>query len=409
MLKKFTSNNLHRIARGYFEGFNNNKIRLVAVTGGPCAGKTTALMNITENFSSTCKVFTIPELATIAINGGINLVPDRPLDERKHLTKEFVKLLMAVEDYYIEAAKVEEKDVLIVADRGVMDPKAYIEPEAFDEVLEELGQTEDQVTNDRYDLVCHMVTAADGFEECYQLKNNRARSETPEKARNLDKKIQEVWMKHDNFRILSATKQFDTKIDDIYSVIANLLKTDSSYEMSKKYVLPNDVKIDEIQPKDTNKASFYEKIDYLIDHNDESKRVCLKKRTSESGQKTYSHIITNIIEDGKKQTEKNNLGKDVYDLFMKQKNNRYKTLYRKITSFIDKSENYVISEYYEDQFYNKKSLTLLLAESLMGKNGKSLTIPSYLEDRIVHNVAGTEKLSSWNLAQNDKKDTVSQS
>jgi len=91
-----------------------------------------------------------------------------------------------------------------------------------------------------------MVTAADGFEECYQLKNNRARSETPEKARNLDKKIQEVWMKHDNFRILSATKQFDTKIDDIYSVIANLLKTDSSYEMSKKYVLPNDVKIDEI-------------------------------------------------------------------------------------------------------------------------------------------------------------------
>ena len=174
--------------------------------------------------------------------------------------------------------------------------------------------------------------------------------------------------------------------------------------MSKKYVLPNDIKIQEIQPRDTNKASFYETIDYLICHDDECKRVFLKKRISESGEKIYSHVtITNIHENGKKQTEKNQITKDVYDLFMKQKNNNYKTLYRKITSFIEKAENYVISEYYEDKFYNKKTLTQLLAESLK-ENGKSLNIPSYLKNHIVQNVTNTERLSSWNLAQNDKKD-----
>ena len=134
------------------------------------------------------------------------------------------------------------------------------------------------------------------------------------------------------------------------------------------------------------KASFHEKIDYLICHNDVSTRICLKKRTNESGENIYSHVtISNIDEDGNKQTEKNQINKDVYDLFMKQKNNNYKTLYRKITSFIDKSENYVISEYYEDQFYNKKTLTLLLAESLMGKNDKSLTKTWLQAPSVSHN------------------------
>ena len=41
---------------------------------------------------------------------------------------------------------------------------------------------------DNYDMVVHMVTAADGKEEFYTLENNEARSETVEQAKELDKK-----------------------------------------------------------------------------------------------------------------------------------------------------------------------------------------------------------------------------
>ena len=399
MLKKATSRFFNRITRNYYDGYNNNKIYLVAVTGGPCAGKTTALMNITENFSMNYKVFSVPEMATIAINGGVNLVPNKPLSERKHLAKQFIKNVISMENYFIEAAKVEKSDVLILCDRGVMDIKAYIEYEAFDEILQELEYTEDQMTSERYDLVCHMVTVADGYEEFYQLKNNRARSETPAQARDLDKTIQEVWMNHQNFRIQSAQSLFDNKIDDIYSAIANLLKMDSSYQMSEKYLQPNDLNIEELQPNETNKASFYEKINYLI-HNDGIQSVYIKERINNQGGKVYSHVIRNKIDDnGKKFIKKNKITKEIYDLFMKQKNPYTESLYRKLTSFIDNNENYVILEYYDDLNYTNKVHTILMTEPLINSKRESFKVPSFFTEFIQKNLTGDDKYTSYYIAQ----------
>lgn len=42
-----------------------NNIKKIVLTGGPCAGKTTALVRIIEHFSGLgYKVFTIPEVPT---------------------------------------------------------------------------------------------------------------------------------------------------------------------------------------------------------------------------------------------------------------------------------------------------------------------------------------------------------
>lgn len=43
-----------------------NTIKKIVLTGGPCAGKTTALVKVIEHFTSLgYKVFTIPEVPTI--------------------------------------------------------------------------------------------------------------------------------------------------------------------------------------------------------------------------------------------------------------------------------------------------------------------------------------------------------
>uniref|UniRef100_UPI00402A1650 AAA family ATPase n=1 Tax=Prevotella sp. TaxID=59823 RepID=UPI00402A1650 len=48
-------------------------VKKIVLTGGPCAGKTTALVKIMEYFSSRgFKVFTIPEIPTIFLQAGMD-------------------------------------------------------------------------------------------------------------------------------------------------------------------------------------------------------------------------------------------------------------------------------------------------------------------------------------------------
>lgn len=48
-------------------------IKKIVLTGGPCAGKTTALVKIIDHFSSMgFKVFTIPEVPTLFAQSGMD-------------------------------------------------------------------------------------------------------------------------------------------------------------------------------------------------------------------------------------------------------------------------------------------------------------------------------------------------
>lgn len=50
-----------------------NTIKKIVLIGGPCAGKTTALVKVIEHFSSLgYKVFTIPEVPTMFTQAGMN-------------------------------------------------------------------------------------------------------------------------------------------------------------------------------------------------------------------------------------------------------------------------------------------------------------------------------------------------
>jgi nucleoside-triphosphatase THEP1 len=52
-------------------------IKKIVLTGGPCAGKTTALVRVTEYFSNIgYKVFTVPEVPTMITQSGWNYMTD---------------------------------------------------------------------------------------------------------------------------------------------------------------------------------------------------------------------------------------------------------------------------------------------------------------------------------------------
>ena len=59
------------------ENMEKSDIKKIVLTGGPCAGKTTALVKVIEHFSSLgYKVFTIPEVPTLFSQAGMNYLTD---------------------------------------------------------------------------------------------------------------------------------------------------------------------------------------------------------------------------------------------------------------------------------------------------------------------------------------------
>merc|ERR1712072_1235079 len=95
---------------------------------------------------------------------------------------------LQTERTFLQVAASTGKPSVVVMDRGVNDIKAYVTPEIWTHMLDSHGLTEEYIDS-RYDLVSHLVTAAEGAEKFYTTANNAARSETPEQARQLDKMV----------------------------------------------------------------------------------------------------------------------------------------------------------------------------------------------------------------------------
>lgn len=70
------------------------KVWKIVLTGGPCAGKTTALSDIMEKFSSHMSVFCIPEMATLTFRAGVAIQPSLySFDQLVMFTTELIKWL----------------------------------------------------------------------------------------------------------------------------------------------------------------------------------------------------------------------------------------------------------------------------------------------------------------------------
>ena len=109
----------------------------IAVTGGPCAGKTTALQEIVEEFTEKgYKVFVISETATDLITSGAKPFGDNPIE-----ILEFQRLVLEVQLYkerlFERIAESTQQDTIILCDRGVMDNRAYITNKQFKQLLQE--------------------------------------------------------------------------------------------------------------------------------------------------------------------------------------------------------------------------------------------------------------------------------
>ena len=194
------------------------KIVRIVLTGGPAAGKTTLISRILKEFKQDdgWRVITIPETATDLISGfGI---------------KPFGNCLSMLElqDYVVA-------DQLHIYDRALLDDKAYITDEEFEQVIRRFGLTT-QTAMAKYDAVIHLVTCAKGAEFAYNLGNN-ARTETLDHAVELDDKTLRAWSAHPNLKIVDNAVDFEKKIQRAMREIFRIVGRPEPMDKKHKYLI----------------------------------------------------------------------------------------------------------------------------------------------------------------------------
>lgn len=222
-------------------------IHKIVLTGGPCAGKTTALSWIQNNLPKYgYKVLFVPETATELIGGGVDYRECRTnLDFQRCL----LQLQLEKERIFEQAAASMVQDkFLIVCDRGAIDNKAYMTDLDFLRLCEELGTSEVEL-RDRYDAVFHLVTAAKGARSAYTNANNAARRETPEEAAALDDKLIAAWTGHPHLRVIDNSTGFEEKLKRLLKEILTALGEPEPLEIERKFLIGYpDLKWLEAQP-----------------------------------------------------------------------------------------------------------------------------------------------------------------
>ena len=207
----------------------------IVITGGPCAGKSTAMSWVQNAFTQMgYTVLFVSETATELITGGVAPWTCGTNSEYQQCQ---MKLQIEKEKIFCEAAATMSTDkVLIVCDRGALDNKAYMDALEFLSVLKAIGINEVEL-RDNYDAVFHLVTAAKGAVEFYTTANNSARTETVEEAAEMDDELISAWTGHPHFRVIDNTSDFEGKMRRLISEISSFLGEPEPLEIERKYLI----------------------------------------------------------------------------------------------------------------------------------------------------------------------------
>ena len=217
------------------EGVKKMQITKIVITGGPCAGKTTAMNWIQGHLTRLgYRVLFVPETATELITGG---VAPWTCGTNADYQKCQMGLQLAKEKIFEKAAAtMDAEKILIVCDRGALDNRAYMDELEFSQVLADVGATEVEL-RDSYDAVFHLVTAAKGAEKFYTTANNAARTETVEEAAARDDRLIAAWTGHPHLRIIDNSTSFEDKLKRLIGEITAFLGEPEPLETERKFLI----------------------------------------------------------------------------------------------------------------------------------------------------------------------------
>jgi thymidylate kinase len=219
------------LVRRFGTGRKRTRTIVVALTGGPCGGKSTTLKFLKEKLHErgySDDVFIVPEVPTLLMEGGV-LYPGRDAEDRLlNFEVGLIQTQIAMEKCFINHATLSSSSVntakpkIIICDRATVDIKAYMDNALWEQVLNVIDKSENELLLS-YDCVLHMVTAADGAEKYFGNDTNHIRLETIEEAREQDNRTRAAWISHPNVHIIDNSTDFRRKQERVFDALLSSL------------------------------------------------------------------------------------------------------------------------------------------------------------------------------------------
>ena len=360
-------------------------IKKIVLTGGPCAGKTTALVRVIDHFNSRgFKVFCVPEVPTIYSLAGWNyLTPNRQLyfeGERAILETQ-----LALEDHFMRLASVCTKPVLIVCDRGTMDISAYIAPEEWESICREAG-TSPNVLFERYDAVLHLVSAADGAEQYYTIATNSIRYEKADEeglriARELDKKVIKAWTGHPHLRVINNHDDFEQKMQRVLREISNVLGLPQPVTEERKYLVEVTGQLPETIDSDILQT-------YLV--SEPGTEIRLRRRSWSSGKVVNVHNTKKRTAPGEQIETERQVENALYESLLQQADPYRQSISKLRQSFIWKGQ------YFELDTYHGPLDGLVILETKGVADQEDVNFPPFIH--VIKEITGNKEYYNYNLA-----------
>lgn len=361
------------------------EIKKIVLTGGPCAGKTTALVKIVEYFSGMgYKVFTIPEVPTLFSIGGWNyLTPNRQLYYQGE--RAILETQLALEDQFMALAEVCTKPVLIVCDRGALDISAYIKPEEWEEITQMAGSDSESLRK-RYDAVLHLVSAADGAEQYYTTATNATRYEKADEeglrlARELDKKVINAWSGHSHLRVINNHDDFNAKLSRVIQEISNVLGLPLPVEKERLYKVEV---IGEIPGAIESQITQT----YLVA--EPGCEVRLRRREWSRGKVVNVHRSKKQISETQVIETERQVDNNLYEQMLQQADPYRSTIKKRRQSFIWKGQHFEI-----DNFLEPVS-DLVILQSKGVAEQESVKFPPFV--KVLEDVTGNVRYYNYHIA-----------
>lgn len=197
-----------------------DRVLVVAVTGGPCAGKSTVMATLRDALKlDGYGVAVAPEAATLLLHGGLAL-RGATRENFTALQAEIGAVQVAVEYALTLSLSQGDRQGILLCDRGLVDNKAYMDSRQWQQVQASLGMSEREMLG-RYDVVLHLVSAAKGAREHY--KNTPERVETALEAAALEERTRAAWGKHRRRAVVDNRTDFDGKVLRAVRAVKKLL------------------------------------------------------------------------------------------------------------------------------------------------------------------------------------------
>ncbi len=363
-------------------------VKRIVLTGGPCAGKTTALVKIMEHYSSRgFKVFTIPEVPTIFLQAGMDYLTKNQQwfyeGEKATLTTQ-----LSLEDAFSAMAETLDDPVLIVCDRGALDISTYLPPEMWAKITSLCHVTSEQLLG-RYDAVLHLVSAADGAEKYYNTTTNKVRQEAADaeglaKARMLDRKVIQAWAGHPHHRVINNHDNFDTKLNRVIREIDSVLGLPQAITEERKYIvritshdIPNAVQSEIIQT-------------YLVA--DPDCEVRLRRRIWQGGKTVNVHTTKKHLPNHEEIETERQVSDALYESLLAQADPYRHTIHKLRKSFIWEGQ------YFELDQYLDRLNGLVILETKGITQGESVKLPPYI--KVVEDITGRKQYYNYTLSLN---------